>query len=118
MAGSGQVVAYRFKGEQTAEARILKVPMIIAIAVLCVVGVVGCVCVPALPGGFPERRFDAYTWLVASRGDGLVVEGTQLGERALDGRDGGNEVTWRPKMTMAEIEREFGSSMVRYRFAK
>jgi hypothetical protein len=97
----------------------MTIPMVIAIAALLVAGVIGCCCVPALPGGYPQRRFDLYSWVTAMEGDGLKMErvqreGGQIGPEASHEEDryvGGGG--WRPAMPLEEVEKEFGSLRLR-----
>ena len=118
LAGSQQVLARRYRFVQAAFAHILPIPMAVAIGTLFLAGVIGCVCIPALPDGYPQRRFDLYSWVAAMEGDGLRMERKYLDEdRDLtaplrpSGEDG--DATWRPGMPMDEVEKEFGSLRMR-----
>jgi hypothetical protein len=115
MAGSGKVAAHRYYPKQIAYARIHPVPMATVLTIVCLAGIAGSLCVPTLPDGFPERRFDVYSWIASVKGDGLTVENVNIGK---EGRFVAQEVAWRPKMTVEEVEKQFGSARVRYRLTK
>jgi hypothetical protein len=75
-------------------------------------GILGCTCVPAIPDGFPERKFDVYSWIASTKGDGLIVEDGSA-EDGIGTRR--KEIEWRSRMNLEEIKREFGEKQVRYR---
>jgi hypothetical protein len=100
MSGSKQLVARQFKSKQVASARILNIPMAIVIVLLFLAGVIGCFCIPRLPNGFPRRRFDVYSWMMAIEGDKMKVE--------VDG----SSKEWDPRMKVEDVERVFGSMRV------
>ena len=79
--------------------------MLFAILLLFLTGVIGCLCVPALPKGFPKRRFDMYSWLMAVKGDGLMLE-----DPMQPGDDLNKE--WKPGMTLEEAEKIYGKKVV------
>jgi hypothetical protein len=84
--------------------------MAILLGILTLMGILGCLCVPTLPDGFPERSFNVYSWIAAAKGDRLIVEDDSVG----DGRSTRTkEVDWRPRMDVAEIERKFGPKQIR-----
>jgi hypothetical protein len=86
--------------------------MVTLLGILILMGILGCSCVPAIPDGFPERKFDVYSWIASAKGDGLVVED----DSAEDGRGAQcKEAEWRSRMDMEEIKREFGEKQVRFR---
>jgi hypothetical protein len=112
MAGSVQVLAHQFQGKQAAFAHIEIIPMAILLGVLTLLGVLGCLCVPTLPGGFPERKFNFYSWMAATKGDGLVVED----DAAKDGSSARTkEVDWKPRMDVEDIQEKFGPKQIRCR---
>ena len=119
LAGSQQIVARRYKGIQVAFARILPIPMAVAIGTLFLAGVIGCFCIPALPNGIPQRRFDLYSWVTAIEGDGLRMEQGEKDDGSVDPtaplRQSGEEVkpVWRPGMPMETVEKEFGTLRLR-----
>lgn len=98
LAGGKQLVSRQYQSKQVANAKIHNVAMAIAIVILFLAGLVGCFCVPSLPDGRPMRRFDAYSWMVALKGDGLDV----------------NSGLWRSGMTINEAEHQFGNEEVNF----
>jgi hypothetical protein len=84
--------------------------MVILLGVLTLLGILGCLCVPTLPGGFPERKFDVYSWIAATKGDGLVVE-DEGGKDSTSART--KEVDWKPGMGVEETQEKFGSKQIR-----
>ena len=119
LAGSQQVLAHRHVSIQKAFARILPIPMAIALTSLVVAGAIGCLCIPALPGGHPQRRFDLYSWVAAMKVDGLKMDnGDEKGDGNTEARTGedmqDDKVNWRPHMDIGDIEKQFGSLRIRY----
>jgi hypothetical protein len=100
MAGGKQLVARQFKSRQVAFAHILNIPMAIAIVLLFLAGVIGSFCIPRLPNGFPRRRFDVFSWMMAIEGDKMTVESD------------GSSKKWDARMDVEEVEKEFGSMRV------
>ena len=105
LSGDRQLVARQFNGRQAAFAHIQVFPMLFAILLLFLTGIIGCLCVPALPKGFPKRRFDMYSWLMAVKGDGLMLE-----DPMQPGDDLNKE--WKPGMTLEEAEKIYGKKPV------
>ena len=119
LAGSQKIVARRYEGIRVAHARILPIPMAIAIGTLFLAGVIGCCCIPALPNGLPQRGFDLYSWVTAMEGDVLRMEKGDKGNDNTDltvpSRQSGEEglAGWRPGMPMEVVKKEFGSLRMR-----
>ena len=91
--------------------------MAIAIAALFLAGVIGCICVPALPNELPPRRFDLYSWVTAMKGDGLTMERGEPrddAESRLNLEQGDDTAVWRSGMPMESVEKEFRSLRIRY----
>ena len=78
-----------------------------AIAALYVAGMIGCLCIPRLPYGRPQRGFDLFSWLAAVRGDSFDVD------RSTSAVEDQGPL-WRAGMTVKEVEDEFGPMKVNY----
>ena len=93
--------------------------MALTIAALFIAGVIGCFCIPVLPNGLPQRRFDLYSWVTAIEGDGLRMEKGDKDDEGADPtaplRQSGEEgkVVWRPGMPIETVEEEFGTLRLR-----
>ncbi|KAF9448455.1 hypothetical protein P691DRAFT_775370 [Macrolepiota fuliginosa MF-IS2] len=127
-AGSGSILARTYPDRLLASAYIVREQMIIALAVIFVLGLMAAFSVPRLPLDVPRRGFGLYSWVAAFYADELVgvgkgVPGAAGGTGKADHQSGGAGLEGGPgpiglpigrRMEIEEIEQRVGDVRFRY----
>lgn len=85
-----------------------------AITSLFLAGVIGCVYVPRLPYGRPQRGFDLLSWFAAFKGENFNMDPDSWKHGRLEDQ----RPVWRAGMSVSEVAKEFGKFKVKYPMAK
>jgi hypothetical protein len=88
LAGTGKIVARAYDDTTQAYVTVGTAPLIVALGVALVLGILAGVLTPRLPLEIPRREFGMYSWLAVLHGDSLLREmrSNEL-ERGMDVRD-------------------------------